>query len=59
MSKNNARNLAAASALFKLYETQDVIKVCSVQSFMKIFLLLGILPLKTYGNYLDYFFDYL
>lgn len=27
MSKNNARNLAAASALFKLYETQDVIKV--------------------------------
>lgn len=48
MSKNNARNLAAASALFKLYETQDVIKVCSVQSFMKIFLLLGFLPLKTY-----------
>lgn len=59
MSKNNARNLAAASALFKLYETQDVIKVCSFRSFMKIFLLLGILPLKTYGNYLDYFFDYL
>ncbi|XP_056012785.1 uncharacterized protein LOC130052317 isoform X4 [Ostrea edulis] len=27
MSKNNARNLAAADALFKLYETQDVIKV--------------------------------
>lgn len=48
MSKNNARNLAAASALFKLYETQDVIKVCSVQSFMKIFSLLGILPLKKY-----------
>lgn len=35
MSKNNARNLAAASALFKLYETQDVIKVWSVQNFMK------------------------
>lgn len=47
MSKNNARNLAAASALFKLYETQDVIKVCSVH-FMKIFLLFGLLPLKTY-----------
>ncbi|XP_061164731.1 uncharacterized protein LOC133173727 [Saccostrea echinata] len=27
MSKNNARNLAAADALFKLYESQDVIKV--------------------------------
>ncbi|KAK3088620.1 hypothetical protein FSP39_021356 [Pinctada imbricata] len=27
LSKNNARNLAAADALFKLYESQDVIKV--------------------------------
>lgn len=58
MSKNNARNLAAASALFKLYETQDVIKVWSVQNSMIIFLLLDLLPLKHNWNSRDYFFGY-
>lgn len=30
MSKNNVRNLVVVSVLFKFYEIQDVIKVCSV-----------------------------
>lgn len=47
MSKNNARNLAAASALFKLYETQDVIKVCSVQSFYENIFIIGYITLKN------------